>query len=97
MYVVSTSSLYNFYATRTIPLTLYLLFAWTQILPDGKKGSFTANGRIERLDETTLLITELPVGKWTQDYKVSALILFVKSAYVTLMVGSKFSLFLSPH
>ena len=26
-------------------------------------------GKIERIDDTTLLITELPIGKWTQDYK----------------------------
>lgn len=26
-------------------------------------------GRISRLDELTYVITELPVGKWTQDYK----------------------------
>jgi DNA topoisomerase-2 len=26
-------------------------------------------GKIERKDDTTLLITELPIGRWTQDYK----------------------------
>lgn len=26
-------------------------------------------GKIERIDDTTLRITELPIGKWTQDYK----------------------------
>jgi len=34
-----------------------------------RKGSYIAKGKIERTDETNLLITELPIGKWTQDYK----------------------------
>jgi len=34
-----------------------------------RKGSYIAKGKIERTDETSLLITELPIGKWTQDYK----------------------------
>eukprot|EP00804_Cyclotella_cryptica_P008042 CCRYP_004548-RA/>CCRYP_004548-RA protein AED:0.12 eAED:0.22 QI:0/0.6/0/1/1/1/6/0/1916 len=34
-----------------------------------KEGSYTVKGKIERKDDTTLLITELPIGKWTQDYK----------------------------
>ena len=47
-------------------------YGWTgEIDRNGtKKGSFTADGRIERIDDTTLLITELPIKKWTQDYKV---------------------------
>lgn len=32
-------------------------------------GSYTANGLIERTDDTTLVISELPLKKWTQDYK----------------------------
>jgi len=35
-----------------------------------KAGSFTVRGKIERTSDTTLLITELPLKKWTQDYKV---------------------------
>ncbi|KAL0397587.1 UNVERIFIED_CONTAM: DNA topoisomerase 2 [Sesamum calycinum] len=31
--------------------------------------SYTVSGTIEELDERTLTITELPVRKWTQDYK----------------------------
>jgi DNA topoisomerase-2 len=34
-----------------------------------KEGSYIVKGKIERTNDTTLLITELPVGKWTQDYK----------------------------
>eukprot|EP00980_Cylindrotheca_fusiformis_P003124 scaffold721_cov131-Cylindrotheca_fusiformis.AAC.14 len=30
---------------------------------------FTVRGRIERTNDTTLEITELPIKKWTQDYK----------------------------
>ena len=33
-------------------------------------GSYNVMGRIEKIDDTTLLITELPLKKWTQDYKV---------------------------
>jgi len=40
------------------------------IIPDPTKaGSYTINGKIERVDDETLLITELPVKTWTQDYK----------------------------
>ena len=31
--------------------------------------SYIVKGKIERTDDTTLVITELPIGKWTQDYK----------------------------
>jgi len=37
----------------------------------GKKaGSYSVKGRIERVNETTLHVSELPIKKWTQDYKV---------------------------
>eukprot|EP00579_Thalassiosira_antarctica_P002668 CAMPEP_0201875748 /NCGR_PEP_ID=MMETSP0902-20130614/7629_1 /ASSEMBLY_ACC=CAM_ASM_000551 /TAXON_ID=420261 /ORGANISM="Thalassiosira antarctica, Strain CCMP982" /LENGTH=1508 /DNA_ID=CAMNT_0048402857 /DNA_START=105 /DNA_END=4631 /DNA_ORIENTATION=+ len=35
-----------------------------------REGSYIVKGKIERTDDTTLLITELPISKWTQDYKV---------------------------
>ena len=43
-----------------------------EIIPEeGKRmGSFIVRGKIERTDDTTLLITELPLKKWTQDYKM---------------------------
>ena len=34
-----------------------------------REGSYLVRGKIERTDDTNLLITELPIGKWTQDYK----------------------------
>eukprot|EP00970_Alexandrium_tamarense_P016085 scaffold6070_cov143-Alexandrium_tamarense.AAC.1 len=34
-----------------------------------REGSYIVEGKIERTSDTTLLITELPVGKWTQNYK----------------------------
>eukprot|EP00584_Thalassiosira_punctigera_P019142 CAMPEP_0172572992 /NCGR_PEP_ID=MMETSP1067-20121228/135960_1 /TAXON_ID=265564 ORGANISM="Thalassiosira punctigera, Strain Tpunct2005C2" /NCGR_SAMPLE_ID=MMETSP1067 /ASSEMBLY_ACC=CAM_ASM_000444 /LENGTH=1500 /DNA_ID=CAMNT_0013365583 /DNA_START=62 /DNA_END=4564 /DNA_ORIENTATION=+ len=34
-----------------------------------REGSYIVKGKIERTDDITLLITELPIGKWTQDYK----------------------------
>jgi len=42
------------------------------IIPEtGKReGCFTIKGKIERVDDTTLIITELPLKKWTQDYKL---------------------------
>lgn len=40
------------------------------IIPDATKaGSYIINGKIERVDDETLLITELPIKTWTQDYK----------------------------
>ena len=42
----------------------------SQITRDESKATcFSANGRIERVNDTTLLISELPIRKWTQDYK----------------------------
>jgi DNA topoisomerase II len=35
-----------------------------------KSDSYEVNGSVERVDDTTLMITELPIRKWTQDYKV---------------------------
>jgi len=42
------------------------------IIPEtGKReGSFVIKGKIERTDDKTLVISELPIRKWTQDYKV---------------------------
>lgn len=41
-----------------------------EIMIDGKReGRYIAKGKIERINETAMLITELPLGKWTQDYK----------------------------
>lgn len=38
--------------------------------PDpSKQGSYKCVGKIERTDDTTLVITELPIKLWTQDYK----------------------------
>lgn len=41
-----------------------------KIIPNSKgPSSYTVEGKIEKVDETTLKITELPIKKWTQDYK----------------------------
>jgi len=34
-----------------------------------KSGSYVVTGKIERVDDETLFISELPVKSWTQDYK----------------------------
>lgn len=36
----------------------------------GTNNSYAVEGKIERVDESTLTITELPLKKWTQDYKM---------------------------
>lgn len=52
------------------PMTPYYYGFDGDILVDDKKsGTFKVHGKIERVDDTTLLITELPLKKWTQDYK----------------------------
>lgn len=52
------------------PTTMHPYFSgFTGELIDQGKGSYEVRGRIERLDETTLFISELPLRKWTQDYK----------------------------
>ena len=34
-----------------------------------KEGGYAVNGMIDEVDEQTLRITELPIRRWTQDYK----------------------------
>jgi DNA topoisomerase-2 len=49
----------------------YSGFAGEMIAETGnREGSFIVRGKIERVDDTTLKITELPIKKWTQDYKM---------------------------
>jgi DNA topoisomerase-2 len=49
----------------------YYGFTGEVIAETGKReGSYIVKGRIERKDDTTLFISELPIKKWTQDYKV---------------------------
>lgn len=38
-------------------------------IEDNGKNGFTVTGAYEVKDETTIEITELPIGKWTRDYK----------------------------
>ena len=42
-----------------------------KIIPETgrREGSYTVHGKVKRISNTTLLISELPVGKWTQEYK----------------------------
>mmetsp|Transcript_21683 Transcript_21683/g.35833 ORF Transcript_21683/g.35833 Transcript_21683/m.35833 type:complete len:1417 (-) Transcript_21683:66-4316(-) len=42
------------------------------IIPESGKrlGSYKVVGKIERKDDTSLFISELPLKKWTQDYKI---------------------------
>ena len=40
-----------------------------QIIEKKTKGSYVVLGKIERTSDTTLEITELPIKKWTHDYK----------------------------
>lgn len=34
-----------------------------------KEGGYIVNGSVEEIDDITFRITELPIRKWTQDYK----------------------------
>lgn len=44
-------------------------FGFTGQIDKIKTGSYCISGKIERVDDETLLISELPVKSWTQDYK----------------------------
>ncbi|EOD22469.1 hypothetical protein EMIHUDRAFT_458166 [Emiliania huxleyi CCMP1516] len=50
----------------------YRGFAGT-VTPADQKGSYSTYGSIAKADERTLRISELPVRKWTQDYKETVL------------------------
>ena len=55
-----------------VPMTpWYNGFKGTIQLSAAKEGgqSFTITGKIEQTSDTVLQITELPIRKWTQDYK----------------------------
>ena len=43
-----------------------------QVVPT-ERGSYQCYGTLSKLDETTLHISELPLRKWTQDYKETVL------------------------
>lgn len=50
--------------------SLFCLFTrLTNIFHTSTSCSYIVRGKIERTNDTTLVITELPIGKWTQDYK----------------------------
>ena len=51
----------------------YRGFTGTIVPTDARNSSFTTFGTVGKLDATTLHISELPVKKWTQDYKDSTL------------------------
>lgn len=51
-----------------VPMVPFYYGFTGEIEPAGA-GKYNVRGRIERVDDETLLITELPVKKWTQDYK----------------------------
>lgn len=38
-------------------------------ITEGKEGSYISHGVYHWVDETTVEITELPIGTWTEDYK----------------------------
>lgn len=42
---------------------------FTGLIEEEKQGKYTSYGKIERVNETTLAITELPIKKWTQNFK----------------------------
>lgn len=45
----------------------YLGFQGT--ITEGKEGSYISHGLYQWVDETTVEVTELPIGIWTEDYK----------------------------
>jgi DNA gyrase/topoisomerase IV subunit A len=51
-----------------VPMAPYFC-GFTGRIEEDKKGKYTTYGKIDRLDDTTLAITELPIKKWTQTYK----------------------------
>lgn len=51
-----------------IPMTPFYC-GFTGLIEEERKGKYIVYGKIERVDETTLMITELPIKKWTQNYK----------------------------
>jgi len=44
-------------------------YGFTGEITEKAENSYLIRGKIERVDENTLLISELPIRKWTQDYK----------------------------
>jgi DNA topoisomerase II len=51
-----------------IPMSPYYC-GFTGMIEEEKKGKYIVYGKIERIDETSVLISELPIKKWTQNYK----------------------------
>lgn len=51
-----------------VPMVPYYC-GFTGAIEEEKKGKYTIYGKIDRVDDTTIRITELPIKKWTQNYK----------------------------
>eukprot|EP00985_Skeletonema_marinoi_P019020 scaffold10767_cov109-Skeletonema_marinoi.AAC.4 len=47
----------------------YYGFTGEIIIGSKEGGKYTIAGKIERTNDTTLVISELPIGRWTQDHK----------------------------
>lgn len=50
-------------------LPWYKGFTGSVVQTPGEEGKFEISGTVEKKDNTTLEVTEIPVRKWTQDYK----------------------------
>ena len=47
----------------------YYGFTGEIIVGSKEDGKYSVIGKIERTNDTTLVISELPIGRWTQDHK----------------------------
>ena len=54
--------------SELVPLAPFYC-GFTGLIEEEKKGKYIVYGKIDRVDDTSVLITELPIKKWTQNYK----------------------------
>ena len=67
----------------------YRGFSGEVIAKSGKDSSnFNVMGRMEQIDDSTLVISELPVGKWTADYKTFLESVLIGSSSASTAAGA---------
>jgi DNA topoisomerase-2 len=54
---------------KSLPMSPWYRHFKGSIDPIANKPSFLISGTVQRMDDLRIEITELPIGKWTQDYK----------------------------
>ena len=60
----------NFISGKKVPLMKPWFRNWTGLVGEDGKGSFLSKGRVKKVKAGSFVIEELPVYRWTEEYKI---------------------------